>query len=677
MVALQYLLAAVVALPLCSAAPTTSSHVSHEQRRSQDRLWTRSNRVDSSAVLPMRIALTQSNLEKGPELLMEVSHPSSPKYGQYWSTSEVHDLFAPAEEAVKSVKGWIASFGIEPSRIAHSDSKGWLAFDASASEVEAMFDTQFYEYSLGDTGKVRIGCDEYSVPEHLLPHIDFIKPGVKMMPVVKRNVPNPAHKKRFSRGPKKPDGRVSIKENPFANDYPLGYKSAAAEALPDDLQGCGQNITPPCYRALYDIPIPTGAVPGLGVGLYEQGDYFAKEDLDESYAAYAPWVPQGTYPIPALIDGAQYDFPQNATDWVGGEANLDIFIAQSLTYPQNVTLYQVDDQIYEPEEVATTNLFNTFLDALDGSYCNYSAYGETGDNPDIDAVYPNPDPAGYQGERQCGVYEPTTVISISYGQAEVDLPANYTKRQCDEFLKLGLQGVSIFVSSGDYGVASFPGDGSENGCLGPDSTIFNSQYPNGCPYLTSVGGTMIYPDQTVLDPESVMQVALSSAPNFSSAGGFSIYFEPADYQKSAVQLYFDQHDPGYPYFEEFDPDFDAVEGLYNRLGRGSPDVSANGANLKVYTNGNDYHFFGTSLSSPVFASVIALINEERANAGKGTVGFVNPVLYENPDVLNDITNGTNLGCGSNGFQAVSGWDPVTGLGTPNYPKMRDLWLSLP
>lgn len=38
----------------------------------------------------------------------------------------------------------------------------------------------------------------------------------------------------------------------------------------------------------------------------------------------------------------------------------------ALIYPQTVTLYQVDDQLYEPEEVATTNLFNTFLDALDG-----------------------------------------------------------------------------------------------------------------------------------------------------------------------------------------------------------------------------------------------------------------------------------------------------------------------
>ncbi|KAI2731754.1 hypothetical protein DTO012A8_10234 [Penicillium roqueforti] len=164
-------------------------------------------------------------------------------------------------------------------------------------------------------------------------------------------------------------------------------------------------------------------------------------------------------------------------------------MAYALIYPQSVTLYQVDDQIYEPQEVATTNLFNTFLDALDGSYCTYSAFGEKGDNPDIDAVYPNPQPGGYKGKLQCGVYKPTNVISASYGQAEADLPVAYTKRQCNEFLKLGLQGHSILfasgdygVASGDYGVASFHGDGSANGCLGPEGKIFNPQYPSNCPY---------------------------------------------------------------------------------------------------------------------------------------------------------------------------------------------------
>jgi hypothetical protein len=83
-------------------------------------------------------------------------------------------------------------------------------------------------------------------------------------------------------------------------------------------------------------------------------------------------------------------------------------------------------------------------------------------------------------------------------------------------MKLGLQGVSILFASGDYGVASFPGDGGANGCLGPSGKIFNPQYPSNCPYVTSVGGTMLYADQTVYDKESVMQVNLGgSAANFS------------------------------------------------------------------------------------------------------------------------------------------------------------------
>lgn len=250
---------------------------------------------------------------------------------------------------------------------------------------------------------------------------------------------------------------------------------------------------------------------------------------------------------------------------------------------------------------------------------------------------------------------------------------NYTKRQCNEFMKLGLQGHSILFASGDYGVASFPGDGSANGCLGPDGKIFNPQYPSNCPYVTSVGGSMIYPDQTVNDPESVMHVNLGgSASNFSTAGGFSNYFPQPDYQKDAVNKYFQRAQLSYPYYSEFGVDVNTAQGVYNRIGRGYPDVAANGARFRAYTDGYDYFYFGSSLASPLFASVLNLvciharyfdsdridhsfqINEERLAAGKSTVGFINPVLYANPHVLNDITNGTNAGCDTYGFAAIEG-----------------------
>lgn len=86
----------------------------------------------------------------------------------------------------------------------------------------------------------------------------------------------------------------------------------------------------------------------------------------------------------------------------------------------------------------------------------------------------------------CGTYKPTNVISVSYGGQEADLPAYYQERQCNEFMKLGLQGHSIFYASGDNGVAGPPGDDSANGCLGKDSTIFSPAWPNSCPYLSNV-----------------------------------------------------------------------------------------------------------------------------------------------------------------------------------------------
>ncbi|KAG9915452.1 aorsin, partial [Aureobasidium melanogenum] len=321
-----------------------------------------------------------------------------------------------------------------------------------------------------------------------------------------------------------------------------------------------------------------------------------------------------------------------------------------------------------------TGLFNTFFDAIDGSYCTYSAYGETGDDPVLDPKYPNTAASnGYKGSLQCGVYKPTNVISISYGEQEQDLPAYYQERQCNELLKLGLQGVSVIVASGDTGVGGIRGDGSVNGCLGSNATVFSPTYPNSCPWLTNVGGTKIYPGQTVYEPESAVNDPESG---YSSGGGFSNLFDIPDYQASAIKTYFEEHEPPYKYYTNGQYN-SSGGGVYNRNGRGIPDVAANGDNFGIFNAGKFILEGGTSGSAPIFASIINRIVEERIGAGKGPLGFVNPTLYEHPEVLNDIVNGTNPGCGTQGFSAVKGWDPVTGLGTPSYPKMLSLFMGLP
>lgn len=196
----------------------------------------------------------------------------------------------------------------------------------------------------------------------------------------------------------------------------------------------------------------------------------------------------------------------------------------------------------------------------------------------------------------------------------------------------------------------------------------------------SVGATQINYGESILVPESALESYLDDINlTLSSSGGFSNYFTVPSYQESAVSTYFANHNPGYPcyVYDGTNSSIGADGGRYNCDGRGFPDVSANGAHYRAYNNGTDYHWYGTSLASPLWASIITLINEERYEVGKGPVGFINPTLYANPWVFNDIVNGSNPGCGTQGFSAVEGWDPITGLGTPQYPKLLELFMSMP
>ena len=109
-------------------------------------------------------------------------------------------------------------------------------------------------------------------------------------------------------------------------------------------------------------------------------------------------------------------------------------------------------------------------------------------------------------------------------------------------------------------------------------------------------------------------------------------------------------------------------------------VSAIGYNASLIIGGEFDMKGGTSMAAPVVASIFTLINEERLAAGKSPVGFVNPTLYANPQMFNDITIGNqSLGapCAGNGFYCVPGWDPVTGLGTPKYNEWLEVFMALP
>jgi len=106
-------------------------------------------------------------------------------------------------------------------------------------------------------------------------------------------------------------------------------------------------------------------------------------------------------------------------------------------------------------------------------------------------------------------------------------------------------------------------------------------------------------------------------------------------------------------------------------------VAANGVDYPIVINGRSEGVSGTSCSSPAFSGIVVLLNDIRLQANKSPLGFLNPLIYQHPEVFNDITAGNNPGCSTNGFYASQAWDPVTGWGTPNYPNLAKLVSSLP
>lgn len=214
--------------------------------------------------------------------------------------------------------------------------------------------------------------------------------------------------------------------------------------------------------------------------------------------------------------------------------------------------------------------------------------------------------------------------------------------------------MSVIFSSGDTGVGSACQTND-----GKNTTRFLPIFPAACPYVTSVGGTFQFnPEQAV---------------SFSS-GGFSDLYERPSYQDAAVSKYLTKLGTQWT-------------GLYNAKGRGFPDVAAQGRAYRVVDKGTQISVGGTSASAPTFASVIALLNNARLSAGKPALGFLNPWLYsQGTPGLNDVTVGGSTGCTGRSiysglkapyvpyasWNATEGWDPVTGLGTPDFGKLLDI-----
>jgi len=258
------------------------------------------------------------------------------------------------------------------------------------------------------------------------------------------------------------------------------------------------------------------------------------------------------------------------------------------------------------------------------------------------------------------------VHSISYGSLEPEEVASELKQFDQEAAKLGAQGITIVVSSGDDGVANFEARSNKGACG------FTPSFPATATNIVAVGATQ--------GPESGKPEIMCSSKTggvVTSGGGFSTVFNQPSYQTTAVNGYVNSG-------VTLPPSSD-----YNGGGRAYPDVALLGYNYNVVIGGQVYGVSGTSCSAPTFAGMLSLVNDARISAGKSSLGLVTPALYQiggsNNKVFNDITQGENNCCAGSppsivccqyGFFAAAGWDPTTGFGSVNVQNLISSLLNV-
>jgi kumamolisin len=243
-----------------------------------------------------------------------------------------------------------------------------------------------------------------------------------------------------------------------------------------------------------------------------------------------------------------------------------------------------------------------------------------------------------------------SILSISWGGPE-SAASKQLRDHFNQVLETAAHlGVTVCVAAGDNGSADFPLDDPQR----PWDGHAHVDFPASSPFVLSCGGTLLKASgHTILS-----EVVWHSGHNEGTGGGISRFFRLPNYQAHAK-----------------------VPRAKNPIGqvkRGVPDVAGNAAQESGYRVLCDGQQFpdprhvpplppvgGTSAVAPLWAGLIALLNESLGTR----VGFLNPLLYQLPTArgsFRDITTGDN-----GDYQAKPGWDPCTGLGTPNGLKLLE------
>ena len=219
-----------------------------------------------------------------------------------------------------------------------------------------------------------------------------------------------------------------------------------------------------------------------------------------------------------------------------------------------------------------------------------------------------------------------SVISISWGSAESNWTPQALTNFDEAFQAAAAMGVTVCVASGDNGSSDGVNDGNNH-----------VDFPASSSFVLGCGGTTLQASGGQIVNETVWNDQPSGG---ATGGGVSDVFPLPAWQNG----------------------FGVPSPSGQTGGRGVPDVSGDAdpnTGYNILVDGENAVIGGTSAVAPLWAALVARLNQQ---IGK-PVGFLNPLIYAQAveaSGFHDITQGNN-----GNFNAAQGWDPCTGLGTPD------------
>ena len=704
------------------------------------------SQCDASTPVTFAIGLAQQNLDVLQQLFWNVSNPAHHMYRQYQTPAALWALIGPSTTVVSAIARWLVAGGVSQANVHFYGDV--LEVYASCGAVNALFNTTMYVFLHPATEQTTVSQVGPSyIPDQFAPYIHMVI-GIQTFPVPNQH--NYVYGDRTSTlkdwapageaGPSSTDGAST--KDPHTPTHVMSLRSFQSMYHEDEegaadfdenaavsMRREGKHafatmanapnsavVIPPSLQAAYGTPDRTlwtatnmASVPTTSVAVVEflntGPQSYNPTDL-KNFGIFSGYAGAALTPAQDFEVSVKHVVGVNKKHKPGLEGTVDIQAVSGLNpaaqtwfwlMPSTTWIYSWAYQFYSQIEAGLP-----YPQVVSISYTSSDEYFN----------------CGVPGSSDCEVY--------GINPADTGDSYSYESRTNTLFQMIGLAGVTILVSSGDDGANGIYGAPLVNGtasqqCAYVQQTLqFIPEWPTTSPYVTSVGATNF--KNRAFGSPTYSNGPSSKAPfcgngallgadvaspfnfhcysgniheqavsieydGFTSGGGFSTIYAQPPYQTKAINAWL----AGAPYMPAYPTGTTSY--LFNINARAFPDVSAyGGAEWLVLFKSQVRYVAGTSLSTPVFASVVTLLNEVALTYGaKKPLGFLNPLLYAmqadtfntSTPTFNDITVGDNktprdpaVNATCDGFLATAGWDPVSGLGTPNFPAMRQYLINL-